>query len=120
MGTNIAYMTHVCKRLIYSSFKKHMSKVQQKHTTCNKYNLTKDFHLFRNDIPTVMLSSWPDSTTMLDEEAATGPVPSLFSEDPEANLRATKANLAHHDIQKPAKLHQSLVVYIMIGAIQQP
>jgi len=43
---------------------------------------------------------------MFDGEAAAGPVPSLFSEDPEASLRAIKANLAktHHDIQKLAKV----------------
>ena len=41
---------------------------------------------------------------MFDGEAAAGPVPTLFSEDPEASIRAIKANLpkAHHDIQKLA------------------
>ena len=43
---------------------------------------------------------------MFDGEAAAGPVPTLFSEDPEASIRAIKANLpkAHHDMQKLAKI----------------
>ena len=52
------------------------------------------------------LHSWPVSASMFDGEAAAGPVPTLFSEDPEATLRAITANTAraHHDIQRIQKV----------------
>jgi len=54
----------------------------------------------------VKLNSWPVAASMFDEDAAAGPVPTLFSEDPEATLRAILASpaRAHHVIQKIAKV----------------
>jgi len=54
----------------------------------------------------VKLNSWPVAASMFDGDAAAGPVPTLFSEDPEATLRAILASpaRAHHNIQKIAKV----------------
>jgi len=54
----------------------------------------------------VKLHSWPASAIMFDGETTAGPVPTLFSEDQEATLRAITANKsrAHHDIQRIAKV----------------
>jgi len=53
-----------------------------------------------------MLSNWPISASMFDGDVAAGPVPSLFSDDPEATTRAISGNpaKAHHDVQKLAKV----------------
>ncbi len=39
--------------------------------------------MFRDDIPTIQLGSWPVSATMLDGDKLAGLFPTLFSEEPE-------------------------------------
>jgi hypothetical protein len=56
-------------------------------------------------VPTVELATWSLDATLFDGEHAAGPVPVLFSEDPEASLTALEgaAAKAHSDLQKVAK-----------------
>jgi hypothetical protein len=53
-------------------------------------------------MPIIELASWSLEATMFDGDEAAGPVPVLFSEDPESTKRGVASNLvkAHHDIQK--------------------
>jgi hypothetical protein len=44
--------------------------------------------LFRDNIPTVKLASWPMNCQMFDGDTLAGPVPTLFSEDADATLGA--------------------------------
>jgi hypothetical protein len=47
--------------------------------------------LFRDNVPTVELAVWGLEATLFDGEIAAGPVPVLFSEEPEATLVAVTA-----------------------------
>jgi hypothetical protein len=53
-------------------------------------------------MPSIELALWNLEATMFDGDEAAGPVPVLFSEEPEATRRAIATNLpkAHYDIQK--------------------
>jgi hypothetical protein len=61
--------------------------------------------LFRDNVPTVELAVWSLEASLFDGEIAAGPVPVLFSEEPEATLAAVTANpgKAHYDVQKVAR-----------------
>jgi len=51
-------------------------------------------HLCRDNVPTVLLISWPISASMFDGDDAAGPVPSLFCDDPDAAKEAIAASVA--------------------------
>ena len=56
-------------------------------------------------MPVIDLGQWPLDTTMFEGENTAGPVPTVFSEDPEATRAALEANVvrAHTDLQRMAK-----------------
>jgi hypothetical protein len=58
--------------------------------------------IFRDNVPTIELATWPLEVTLFDGE---GPVPVIFSDEPEATATAIAANpaKAHYDIQKVAR-----------------
>ena len=64
----------------------------------------------RDNIPTVRVASWPIQADLFDGEAAGGPVPTLFSPDPDASLAAISGDVAkaHHDLQKLAKIFSAM------------
>ena len=45
---------------------------------------------FRDNVPSVLLGSWPMDASMWDGELLTGPVPTLFSEDIKSSEDALK------------------------------
>ena len=61
---------------------------------------------FRDNIPAVRLSAWPLQGDIFDGDVAAGPVPTLFSQEPEVTVQNIIDNLAkaHHDIQRLAKV----------------
>ena len=61
--------------------------------------------MFRDNVPTVLLSSWPLDCLMFNGDLAAGPVPTLFTEDEQASLDALSENVAraHADIQRMAR-----------------
>jgi hypothetical protein len=61
--------------------------------------------VFRDNVPTIKLTSWEVTTRLFNGEAAAGPVPALFSEDITASLSALLENpqRAHQDIQRAMK-----------------
>ena len=56
------------------------------------------------------VASWPIQADLFDGEAAGGPVPTLFSPDPDASLAAISGDVAkaHHDLQKLAKIFSAM------------
>jgi hypothetical protein len=56
-------------------------------------------------VPTVELNTWSLGATLFEGEIAAGPVPVLFSEDPEASQAALESGTlkAHGDLQKIAR-----------------
>ena len=61
---------------------------------------------FRDNIPTVWLAAWPLQGDIFDGDAAAGPVPTLFSQEPETTSENIFNNLAkaHSDLQRLAKV----------------
>jgi len=62
--------------------------------------------MFRDNIPTVRLGSWPLTAALFDGEVAAGPLPTLFGPDAETALAAITADpaKAHYDIQRLSKV----------------
>lgn len=58
--------------------------------------------MFRDNIPTQLVESWPLSCSLFDGDVLAGPVPTLFAEDEETAREAITAdpNKAHADIQR--------------------
>ncbi len=58
--------------------------------------------MYRDNIPTIRLASWPLSCEMFDGDLIAGPVPTMFAEDPEVTKDALKADIyrAHFDMAK--------------------
>ncbi len=67
--------------------------------------------MFRDDIPTIQLGSWPVSASLMDGDKLAGLFPTLFSEEPEVGriyrinlttILPTKryANLKGHTLRK--------------------
>jgi hypothetical protein len=56
-------------------------------------------------VPVINLGQWPLEATLYEGEKTAGPVPTLFSEDPEASRSALEAGVvkAHQDYQRAAK-----------------
>jgi hypothetical protein len=60
--------------------------------------------MFRDNVPVVELSTWNLEATLFDGDLAAGPVPVLFTEDPDSSRTALANNVAkaHYDTQKIA------------------
>jgi hypothetical protein len=69
------------------------------------YEILKRIFMFRDNVPTVELALWNLGATLFEGEVAAGPVPVLFSDDPEASLTALESGTlkAHSDLQKIAR-----------------
>ena len=64
------------------------------------------FSFFRDDVPTIRLSAWPLQCDIFDGDAAAGPIPTLFSQEPDVTSQNILGNLskAHNDLQRLAKV----------------
>jgi hypothetical protein len=62
-------------------------------------------HFHRDNVPVIDLGQWPLEATLFEGDKTAGPVPTLFSEDPEASKAALEAGAvnAHKDYQRAAK-----------------
>ena len=71
---------------------------------CTLCKLNNDF--FSDNVPTVLLASWPLDVNMWDGEILAGPVPTLFSEDTKASEDGLRndPNKAHADMRKLARV----------------
>jgi hypothetical protein len=58
--------------------------------------------MYRDNVPTQLVGSWPLTCNMFDGEVLAGPVPTLFAESVEEALEAITADptKAHYDISK--------------------
>ena len=64
-----------------------------------------DLFYFRDNIPTIRLAAWSLQGDFFDGDVAASPVPTLFSQEPEATSQAILDNTAraHSDLQRLAK-----------------
>jgi hypothetical protein len=63
-------------------------------------------NIYSDNVPTSLVDSWPLTTDMWDGELLAGPVPSLFTSEPEAACTAINEGLVkiHADISKLLKV----------------
>ena len=74
------------------------------------------FNYSSDNIPTIRLAAWPLEGDFFDGDVAAGPVPTLFSQEPEVTSQAINDNTAraHSDLQRLAK------VFFIMEAISLP
>ena len=63
------------------------------------------FIIRSDNLPIILIKSWPLEVALFDREQLAGPVPSLYSKDPDTAQTAIKGNplKAHWDFNKIAK-----------------
>ena len=61
--------------------------------------------MFSNNLPTAFIKSWPLEVDLFDGNQLAGPVPSLYSHDPDAALAGILSDplKSHWDLQKISK-----------------
>ena len=67
--------------------------------------LTNTNLFYSDNLPTVLIKSWPLEADLFDGDLLAGPVPSLYSDDPDASLAAITSDplKSHWDLQKISK-----------------
>ena len=62
-------------------------------------------YIYSNNLPTVLIKSWPLEADLFDRDQLAGPVPSLYSDDPDASLAGITSDplKSHWDLQKISK-----------------
>ena len=78
-----------------------------------------------DNLPVIIIKLWPLEATLFDGEQLTGPVPSLYSEDPDAAQAAIKGDplKAHWDLNKIAKsffMVESVTATEALAVIKKP
>ena len=63
------------------------------------------FIICSDNLPIILINSWPLEAALFNWEQLAGPVPSIYSEDPDSAQTAIKGDplMAHCDINKIAK-----------------
>ena len=61
--------------------------------------------IYSNNLPTVLIKSWPLEADLFDGDLLAGPIPSLYSDDPDASLAGITSDplKSHWDLQKISK-----------------
>ncbi len=72
-------------------------------------------YLFRDRVPTVLLEEWPLSCRLFDGEAVSGPVPTLFSDRPDAARLALESD-PERACQDLAKIFRKFAIHEYIPA----
>ena len=78
-----------------------------------------------DNLPVIIIKYWPLEATLFDGEQLAGPVPSLYSEDPDAAQAAIKREplKAHWDLNKIAKsffMVESVTTTEALAVIKKP
>ena len=78
-----------------------------------------------DNLPVIIIKHWPLEATLFDGEQLAGPVPSLYSEDPDAAQAAIKGEplKAHWDLNKIAKsffMVESVTTTEALAVIKKP
>ena len=62
-------------------------------------------YIYSDNLPTVLIKSWPLEADLSDGDQLAGPVPSLYSHDPDASLAGITSDplKSHWDLQKISK-----------------
>ena len=61
--------------------------------------------IYSDNLPTVLIKSWPLEADLFDGDLLAGPIPSLYSDDPDASLAGLTSDplKSHWDLQKISK-----------------
>jgi hypothetical protein len=78
-------------------------------------NYLSKFYLLRDRVPTVLLEEWPLSCRLFDGEAVSGPVPTLFSDRPDAARQALESD-PERACQDLAKIFRKFAIHEYIPA----
>ena len=81
--------------------------------------------MFSNNLPTAFIKSWPLEVDLFDGDQLAGPVPSLYSDDPDAALAGILSDplKSHWDLQKISKsffLAETVTVSEAMAVIKKP
>ena len=62
-------------------------------------------YIYSDNLPTVLIKSWPLEADLSDGDQLAGPVPSLYSHDPDASLAGITSDplKSHWNLQKISK-----------------
>ena len=62
--------------------------------------------MFRDNVPTIRVHTWPLAAMLFDNDILGGPVPTLFGDDDDTNLAAIQSDpsMAHWDLNKIARI----------------
>ena len=62
-------------------------------------------YIYSDNLPTVLIKSWPLEADLSDGDQLAGPVPSLYSDDPDASLAGITSDplKSHWNLQKISK-----------------
>lgn len=73
--------------------------------------------IYRDNLPTVHITTWPMTSNLFDGEVAAGLVPTLFTSDPTATLAAitTEVIKAHADL---AKVNKTITTYESVSVAE--
>ena len=69
--------------------------------------------IYSDNLPTVLIKSWPLEAGLFDGDLLAGPIPSLYSDDPEASL----AGITSHPLKSHWDLQKILKTFFMAEAV---
>ena len=81
--------------------------------------------IYSDNLPTVLIKSWPLEADLFDGDLLAGPIPSLYSDDPDAILAGITSDplKSHWDLQKISKtffMAEEVTVANAVAMLKKP
>ena len=81
--------------------------------------------IYSDNLPTVLIKSWPLEADLFDGDLLAGPIPSLYSDDPDASLAGLTSDplKSHWDLQKISKtffMVEAVTVANAVAMLKKP
>ena len=81
--------------------------------------------IYSDNLPTVLIKSWPLEADLFDGDLLAGPIPSLYSNDPDASLAGITSDplKSHWDLQKISKtfcMAEAVTVANVVAMLKKP
>ena len=81
--------------------------------------------IYSDNLPTVLIKSWLLEVDLFDGDLLAGPIPSLYSDDPDASLAGITSDplKSHWDLQKISKtffMAEAVTVANVVAMLKKP
>ena len=81
--------------------------------------------IYSDNLPTVLIKSWLLEVDLFDGDLLAGPIPSLYSDDPDASLAGLTSDplKSHWDLQKISKtffMAEAVTVANVVAMLKKP